>query len=136
MRTLRHRPTLTLMALLAFALQAVVAFSHTHSHVPGSFAAAQVKSQVRTVAARAMTYGHCRTAAPCTAPAHDQNHDERNCPVCWSASLASAALLGAPPALELPDAARGAPAPQPVAPQCCEARSALFQARAPPIVAA
>jgi len=95
MRVFRRRSRLGYFALLALALQVALAFAHAHSHAYGAAA-------VSDLAQRAITYGMCRpgTESPCPAPAH--HNDGSNCPICWSTSLASAAVLHAPPLLALP----------------------------------
>jgi hypothetical protein len=95
MRVFRRRPTLGLFALLALAAQALVAFAHTHVHVVPSVRA-------ESLAMRAITYGMCRIGSerPCPPPAHHDDHAK--CPICWSMSLAAAAVLEAPPAIAVP----------------------------------
>jgi len=94
MRVFRRRHSLGLVALLALALQAALAFGHTHTH---SYAV----SVAEGLAQRAVTYGMCRAEVegPCAPLApHD---DHAKCPICWSISLVSAAVLDAPPAIPL-----------------------------------
>jgi hypothetical protein len=130
MRILRHRHTLALIALLAFAMQGVIAFAHTHVHTsaPGPLAAASVKGGL---AMRAITYGLCRpdAARPCPSPVQ---HDDRNCPICWSVNLAGTAVLAVPPVVLLPTAPKSVPAPQRIAALLLDAARTNFQARAPP----
>lgn len=92
MRVFRRRSTLGLFALLALAMQALVAFAHTHVH-------ALTTARADSLATRAVTYGMCRAESerPCPPPARHDDHAK--CPTCWSMSLAAAAVLQAPPAI-------------------------------------
>jgi hypothetical protein len=125
MRVLRHRHTLGLMVLLALAMQAILAVAQTHTH---SYTAAGAEK----ISNRAITYGICRagTERPCppTAP-HD---DHANCPLCWSMSLASTAVLQAPPAIALVRPRVEAPPPVRITACVHVVSSVHFQARAPP----
>jgi hypothetical protein len=125
MRAFRRRHSLGIVALLALALQAALAFAHTHAHtyaVSGSDGLAQ----------RAITYGMCRAQAerPC-APQAPQ-HDHAKCPICWSMSLASAAVPHAPPSIPLRHPEIAVLAPAPAAAPVRGVSSVQFQARAPP----
>jgi len=62
-------------------------------------------------------------------------HDDRgNCPICWSVSLASTAILHQPPALPTPPARFSTPPPAPALPFLAGSDSVYFRARAPPVV--
>jgi len=82
MRVFRRRSSLGFLVLLAFAMQAVLAFAQTHTHAH-SFAVAG------KLATRALTYGACspRAQHPCPPSAP---HDDGNCPVCGAVTLATA----------------------------------------------
>jgi hypothetical protein len=135
MRILRHRHTLAFITLLAFAMQGVIALAHTHVHTgaPGPLAAASV--QKGGLATRAITYGLCRpdAARPCPPPAE---HDDHNCPICWSVNLAGTAVFGVPPAVPLLKAPKAVPAPLRIAALLLDAARIHFRARAPPHAAA
>jgi hypothetical protein len=126
MRVLRRRFSLGFLALLAVAMQVVLAFAdtHTHAHAPAA----------GKLATRAITYGACgvRSQHPCapTAP-----HDDRgNCPICWSVSLASTAILQPPPAPPTPPTQFAAPQAFPALPILAGDERVYFQARAPPVL--
>ncbi len=126
MRLLRHRHTLGILALLALAMQAVLAVAHTHAHT-NAFADATHLSK------RAITYGMCRVGAerPCPPPAPHDDHSK--CPLCWSMGVASAAVLATPPAIALIY-----PRVELLPPVCTAmatpgVSTVHFQARAPPI---
>ncbi len=125
MRFFRRRSSLGFLALLAFVMQAVVAFAQTHTHTH----AAAVGGKL---AARAITYGACAARAehPCPPPAP---HDEGgNCPICWSVNLATAAILHQPPPIPTPPVRFAAPEPVNVVDALAGGESVHFQARAPP----
>jgi hypothetical protein len=123
MRVLRHRHTLGLIALLALAMQAVLALAHTHTHrvTAGS-----------ELATRAITYGMCRVGAERQCPPPAPHDDHAKCPLCWSMSLASAAVPTAPPAIALIHPRVEAPLPVRIAARVQGVSSVQFQARAPP----
>lgn len=125
MRFFRRRSSLGFLALLAFAMQAVLAFAQTHSHAHASAVAGKL-------ATRAITYGACtpRAQHPC-APSvpHD---DGGNCPICWSVNLATAAILHQAPVVPTPPARFAAPEPVNAVHALAGGESVLFQARAPP----
>lgn len=124
MRALRHHTTLGTIALLAFALQVVLACAHMHAHD-------DVAAGARDMAARAVTYGMCRAADGRTCPAPAQ-HDDSGCPTCWAAGLASFAVLGSPPVAALPTVGFGETLPERETGQLCASSSVHFNARAPP----
>jgi hypothetical protein len=147
MRIFRHRHMQVFVALLAFAMQAVLAFADTHTHgTPRSFtalhaatrhAAAQHAATLHadgSLASRAVTYGICRAGADqqCPAPAQD---DDRNCPLCASLALAGAAVLNVPPPLPVRDVIIAPPAPAHLAALALDGETVHFQARAPPRLA-
>jgi len=127
MRVFRRRQSLGLIALLALALQAALAFAHTHAH---SYAV----SDAEALAQRAVTYGMCRAVAERPCPPQVPQHDESHCPICWSLSLARAAVLDAPPAVPLPAPEFAMLAPARTAAPVGGVTSVHFQARAPPRV--
>jgi uncharacterized paraquat-inducible protein A len=125
MRFFRRRSSLGFLALLAVAMQAVLAFAETHAHVHS-------QAVVDKLATRAVTYGACapRALHPC---APSTPHDDRgNCPVCGAVNLATAAILDQPPAVLTPPARFPAPAPVRVIHAVGGDDSVHFQARAPP----
>lgn len=125
MRVLRHRHTLGLVALLALAMQALLALAHTHAH-------GHAIAGADGLAKRAITYGICRVdERPC--PPSAPHDDHTRCPLCWSMSLASAAVLHAPPALPLSHPRIAAPPPMRAAALVVGAPTVHFQARAPPL---
>ena len=127
MRVFRRRFSLGFLVLLAFAMQAVLAFAQTHSHAHSQAVAGQL-------ATRAITYGACtpRAQHPCAPSAP---HDDRgNCPICWSVNLATAAILHQPPAVLAPPARFAAPEPVRAVHAVGGDESVHFQARAPPVL--
>ena len=125
MRFFRRRSSLGFLALLAVAMQAVLACAETHAHVHS-------QAVVGKLATRAVTYGACapRALHPC---APSTPHDDRgNCPVCGAVNLATAAILDQPPAVLTPPARVPAPAPIRVIQAVGGDDSVHFQARAPP----
>lgn len=104
------------LALLALAIQLAAGFGHVHRlHAP-------------TEAARVLD-------SPSSADRHDDPSDDHaggECAVCAVLSLASSSILPDSPQLDLPTAMR---AHVPHTPQAshCDARIALFHARAPPL---
>ena len=139
MRIFRHRHMQVFVALLAFAMQAVLAFADTHTHgTPRSFAMLHAAAQHAaaqhadgSLTTRAVTYGLCRVGPgkACPAPAQD---DDRNCPLCASLALAGTAVLGVPPPLPVRDVVIAPPAPALAAALALDGATVHFQARAPP----
>jgi hypothetical protein len=127
MRVFRRRHTLRLAALLAFAMQVVLAFAQTHTHSYG-FAGSQALAQ------RAITYGMCRVDAAHRCPPPAPHDDHGQCSICGALSLAGSALLYAPPALPLVHAPMGAPPPVRAVALVRGVSTVHFQARAPPRV--
>jgi len=126
MRVFRRRYPFGFLALLALVVQAVVAFAHTHTHT-------SVLARADDLAARAITYGMCRASADQPCPPQAPHHDESNCPICWSLSMASAAVLQAPPAIPLRYTQVGRPAPAHTVARLIGSTTVHFQARAPPL---
>ena len=125
MRFFRRRSSLGFLTLLAFAMQAVLAFAETHAHTHSQMVAGKL-------ATRAITYGACsqRAQHPC---APSVPHDDRgNCPICWSVNLATAAILNQPPVVLTPPLRFSAPEPVPAVDAVAGVDSVHFQARAPP----
>lgn len=130
MRFLRRRSALGCLALLAFAMQAVLALAltHAHTHRHAGFAGG--------LETRAITYGACRSSAqhPCPLPVpHD---DDSNCPICWSVSLATSAVLQQPPVIAVQPLQIDAPPPARVVAVVYGNETVHFQARAPPHLSA
>jgi hypothetical protein len=129
MRIFRHRHTQIIVTLLAFAMQVVLALADTHTHgTAHSFAMLHADGSLAT---RAATYGLCRAGPgkPCPAPVQ---HDDRNCPLCWSLAIAGTAVLSVPPPLPVRDVILAPPAPALVAALALDGETVHFQARAPP----
>jgi hypothetical protein len=126
MRVFRRRQTLGLVALLALAMQVVLAFAETHTHTYG-FAHAE------GLAHRAITYGMCRAdlGRPCPPPAQHDDHGQ--CSICGALSLAGAALPQAPPPLPLGLVPLGTPLAIPAVALVQGISTVHFQARAPPL---
>ena len=86
MRVFRRRSSLGFLVLLAFAMQAVLAFAgRTRTHIP--------KRSRAQLATRAITYGACAVRAQHPCPPSAPHDDRGNCPICWSVNLATAAIL-------------------------------------------
>ncbi len=126
MRVFRRRRTLRSLALLALAMQAVLAFAQTHTHSYG-FAAAQ------SLAQRAITSGMCRAAAERPCPPSAPHDDHGQCSICGALSLAGAALPQTPPPLPLIHAPLAAPPPTSAVALVEGVSSVHFWARAPPL---
>lgn len=125
MRVFRRRQSLGFVALLALALQAALAFGHTHAH---SYAV----SDAEGLAQRAVTYGMCRAVAERPCPPQVPHDDHAKCPICWSMSQASSTVLAVPPAMPLRHPKVVMLAPAPTAAPVRGVLSVHFQARAPP----
>ncbi len=127
MRVFRRRSGLGFLALLAVAMQALLAFAGTHTHAHSQAVAGRL-------ATRAITYGACavRAQKPCPPPA--PQHDRGNCPICLSVNLATAAILQQPLLVPTPPARFGAPAPVRALAVLGGDESVQFQARAPPVL--
>jgi hypothetical protein len=128
MRVFRRRSSLGCLTLLAAAMQVVLAVAHTHAHTHFQMGAG-------SLAARAITFGACRAGSeqPCIPSCP---HDDRaKCATCLSVSLASAAVLNAPPAVPVLPQRIAAPLPFQVRAFIGGGESVHFQARAPPLPA-
>jgi hypothetical protein len=125
MRFFRYRRTLGLLALLAMAMQGVLAFAQTHVHSP-----APLRSGV--LATRAITYGMCRPDAERPCPAPERKDDHATCPICQAMSLASAAVLQAPPVMPFRHEPVQALTPDRVASLRQGGERVNFRPRAPP----
>jgi hypothetical protein len=131
MRVFRRRRTLGCIALLALAMQAMLAFAQTHAHThararPGTgIGYADLQS-------RAITFGACVAASERPCPAPVRHHDDGNCQACWLIALAGSAVF-APPAT-LPLLAQPYAPLRPVRTVAVLQRDAAapFQARGPP----
>ncbi len=125
MRVLRRRNSLGLVGLLALAMQAALVLAQTHVHT-------YIATASEGLAQRAVTYGMCRVQAerPCSPQAPHDDHGK--CPICVSLSLASAAVLDAPPVIPLPALKFAMLAPVRAAESVRGVSSVHFQARAPP----
>ncbi len=126
MRVFRRRNVLGYAALLALAMQGMLAFAHTHTHAYG-FAGAT------GLMARAVTSGMCRAGVERPCPPQAPHNDNSSCPICWSVSLASAVVLQPPPIVPLPRPLTEAPAPVRFVAFSCPGATVHFQARGPPL---
>lgn len=127
MRVFRRRQTLGFLALLAVAMQGLLAFAHTHVHSPAALRSA-------SLATRAITYGMCRADAerPCPPPARKDDH--AGCSLCLAMSLGAAAVLQSPPTLPFAHQPMDLRAPVLATARTQGGESFHFQARAPPRV--
>jgi hypothetical protein len=125
MRVFRRRHSFGCVALLALALQAALALAYTHVHTYTVAASADL-------AQRAITYGMCRAGSERPCPPQVPHDDHAKCSLCWSMSLASAAVLHAPPPIPLLHPRIGMLAPARLAASVHSVSSVHFQARAPP----
>jgi len=116
----RHKRHGSVLALIALALQIVLAFGHVHLH-----ALAQ-KSPAAIAQHTAMAQ-----IAP-QAPAQNHGDDEDYCAVCASIFLASSAFTPAPPQLPLPTSFQRVERRFNVAHACAERQRLGFRSRAPP----
>jgi hypothetical protein len=94
MRALRRRPVLLCLALLALAMQAMLAFAQTHAHTHAR-ARPGTESGTLDLESRAVTFGACAVTSelPCPAPVRD---DDSQCEACSLIALAGSAVLGRP----------------------------------------
>ena len=89
MRFFRRRSEFAVLALVALAAQMLMSFGHTHARQPiGPDTAIACRTFIPPAANQ-----------PC-APSH--RDDGKDCSICWSMGVASAAVLGSAPALDLP----------------------------------
>lgn len=118
MRFFRRRSEFAVLALVALAAQILLSFGHTHARLalgPDALMA-------------------CRTVVPPSAdqtcpPRHD---DSKDCSICWSMGVASAAVLGSAPVLAVP---AGLASSMPARRESLDAPgtvTASFQPRGPP----
>ena len=125
MRVFRRRSSLGFLALLAVAMQAVLAFAETHAHaIPRRSRASWRRGR--------SPIGACAPRAQHPCPPSTPHDDRGNCPICWSVNLATAAILNQPPAVLTPPARFAAPEPVRVIHALGGDDSVHFQARAPP----
>jgi hypothetical protein len=127
MRALRRRPALLCLALLALAMQAMLAFAQTHAHTH-----AHVRTRAAGLESRAITFGACIAASERVCPAPVRHNDDDHCHACSLIALAGSAVFG-PPASLLLLAQPYAPL-QPIRTVLALRRDAAapFQARGPP----
>lgn len=130
MQFLRRRSAMGCLALLAFAMQAALALAltHAHTHRHAGFAGG--------LETRAITYGACRSSAQHPCPLPVPNDDDSNCPICWSVSLATSAVLQQPPVVSFQPPQFDAPPPARVVAVAYGNETVHFQARAPPHLSA
>jgi hypothetical protein len=133
MQVFRRRRMLRCAALLALAMQALLAFAQTHTHTHShtysfSFAGADALPK------RAMTYGMCPESAEHACPAPAPHDDHGTCTLCVLISLASAAVVNAPPTVALIRLPIETPPPVRTAEAAPSVSTVHFQARAPPSV--
>ena len=126
MRVFRRRSSLGFLVLLAFAMQAVLAFAGTHTHTHSPIVTGKL-------ATRAITFGACAVRAQHPCPPSAPHDDPGNCPICWSVSLATAAILQQPPAVLTPPSRFATPEPVRIVYVLVGDGSVHFQARAPPV---
>jgi hypothetical protein len=121
MRVLRRRSEFVMLALVALAAQMLLSFGHTHARHAFDPASAIA----------------CRTVVPPAAgqPCAPSHHDDgKDCSICWSMGVASAAVLGAAFTLALPfDLVSSMPA-QRAALDVSAIPTAAFQPRGPPVL--
>jgi hypothetical protein len=131
MRALRRRPALLCLALLALAMQAMLAFAQTHAH---THARLHTGTGIGTadLQSRAITYGACAAASerPCPAPA--RHNDDGQCDACWLIALAGSAVLQPPVSLPLLAQPYAPPQPIPTILVLRRDAAAPFHARGPP----
>jgi hypothetical protein len=125
MRVFRRRSVLGFLALLAVAMQMVLAFANTHTHAHTAVVASKL-------ATRAITDGACAVRAEHPCPPSVPHDDQGNCPVCFSVNLATAAILQQPPAMPVPPERFAALEPVRAPSAVAGAERVHFQARAPP----
>jgi hypothetical protein len=130
MRALRRRPALLCLALLALAMQAMLAFVQTHAHTHAHMRPGTVAGTI-DLESRAVTFGACAATSelPCPAPVREE---DSQCEACSLIALAGSAVLQPPtslPVLAQPYALLQ-PIPTILAPR--RDAAAPFHARGPP----
>jgi hypothetical protein len=135
MRALRRRPALLCLALLALAMQAMLAFAQTHAHTHARLRPGTGPGTVMGTAgleSRAVTFGACAATSEQRCPAPVRHDDGSHCQACWLIALAGSAVLQ-PPA-SLPLLAQPYAPLQPIRTVVVLQRDAAapFQARGPP----
>jgi hypothetical protein len=116
-----HRRHGAVLALIALALQIVVAFGHVHLH-------ALAPSPHATSAQRAVLADN-KSHTPAQIPADNDDY----CAICASIFLASSAFAPAPPPLPLPTKFQRIEHAFAVAGECIEPLRLAFRSRAPPV---
>ena len=131
MRSLRRRPALLCLALLALAMQATLAFAQMHAHTHARLRPGTVTSTAG-LESRAVTFGACAATSEQPCPAPVRHDDGSHCQACWLIALAGSAVLQ-PPA-SLPLLAQPYAPLQPIRTVVVLRRDAAapFQARGPP----
>jgi hypothetical protein len=116
----RHKRHGSVLALIALALQIVLAFDHIHLHGLAQNPHAAITQ--RTVTAQTVSQ----------APAQNPGDDEDYCLICASIFLASSAFAPAPPQLPLPATFQRVEHSFNAAHALAERQRPGFQSRAPP----
>lgn len=116
----RHKRHGSVLALIALALQIVLAFDHVHLH--GLAQNSPAATMQRTAMAQTVPQ------TPAQNPADDNDY----CAVCASIFLASSAFTPAPPQLPLPTSFQRVERRFNVAHACAERQRLGFRSRAPP----
>jgi hypothetical protein len=117
----RHRRHGAVLALIALALQVVLAFGHVHLHA--------VAQNPHATSAQRAALADTKSHAPVQIPADNDDY----CAVCASISLASSAFAPAPPQLLLPANFQRVEHSLKSARPLADSLRLAFRSRAPPV---
>jgi hypothetical protein len=118
----RHKRHGALLALIALALQIVVAFGHVHLH--------GLAQNGLTISAQPAAFAGTKSHAPVQIPADNDDY----CAICASIFLASSAFAPAPPQLLVPANFQRVEQCFNVARPLTHSPRLAFRSRAPPVV--
>jgi hypothetical protein len=118
----RHRRHGAALALIALALQIVVAFGHVHLHA--------LAQSPHTISAQRVAFADTKSHAPVQIPADNDDY----CAICASIFLASSAFAPAPPQLLVPANFQRVEQCFNVARPLTHSPRLAFRSRAPPVV--
>jgi hypothetical protein len=117
----RHRRHGAVLALIALALQIVVAFGHVH--LPA------LAQNPHTISAQRVALTDTKSRAPVQIPADNDDY----CPICASIFLASSAFAPAPPQLPVPANFQRVEHSLKSARSLADSLRLAFRSRAPPV---
>ena len=119
----RHKRPGAALALIALALQIVIAFGHVHLH-------GLAQNSHATSAARRAVLADAKSNVPAPIPADTDDY----CAICASIFLTSSAFAPAPPQLLVPADFQRIEHCFKAASSCMESLRLAFRSRAPPLI--